>query len=498
MLGKKELKEVVKIGIDLTTEKNKNRLLEKMLVQAMNISNCDAGTMYLYQNNTLVFKNMKTLSQNVDKGSNGEVIDLPPVALVEGNVCAYAAIHRELVNIPDVYHSDRFDFSGPKRYDAITGYRTGSMLVIPMEDAEGVLMGVLQLMNKLDEEGKFIPFGEDDEFAIRSLGSMMAVSLSSMIYIEEIKKQLRSFVSAFATAVDERTPYNGSHTKKVTVYAGILADYINKKYEAGVCEEYFDENRKEQLTLAAALHDIGKMIIPLEVMNKESRLASGMPKVLDRFKLLQAYYERDMYKGVISQAENEEKQRYIEDAVAFILSIDRAGFLPDDKLERVKEIASQKYVSESGEEIAYLTEEEATNLSIRKGTLSDEERQIMESHVVMTKKILDKVHFNVRYENVARFAASHHELLNGSGYPEHLSGEQLGLETRMLAVVDVYDALTSKDRPYKDPIPKSKAFAILHSMVEEGKMEERLVTWLEEALQDIDDAEIERRVQEES
>ena len=210
MLGKKELKEVVKIGIDLTTEKNKNRLLEKMLVQAMKISNCDAGTMYLYQNNTLVFKNMKTLSQNVDKGGNGEEIDLPPVALAEGNVCAYSAIHRELINIPDVYHSDMFDFSGPKRYDAITGYRTGSMLVIPLEDAEGVLMGVLQLMNKLDDAGDFIPFAEDDEFAIRSLGSMMAVSLSSMIYIEEIKKQLHSFVSAFMSSV----PFEAKFTRR--------------------------------------------------------------------------------------------------------------------------------------------------------------------------------------------------------------------------------------------------------------------------------------------
>jgi len=498
MLGKKELKEVVKIGIDLTTEKDKNRLLEKMLVQAMKISNCDAGTMYLYQNNTLVFKNMKTLSQNVSKGGNGEEIDLPPVALAEGNVCAYSAIHRELINIPDVYHSDRFDFSGPKRYDSITGYRTGSMLVIPLEDAEGVLMGVLQLMNKLDGAGAFIPFGEDDEFAIRSLGSMMAVSLSGMIYIEEIKKQLHSFVSAFATAVDERTPYNGSHTKKVTVYAGILADYMNEKHEAGECEEYFDENRKEQLTLAAALHDIGKMIIPLEVMNKESRLGSGLQKVEDRFKLLQVYYERDMYKGVITREENQEKQQYIAEVLEFIYGINTAGYLPDEKLERVKEIALQKYVCEDGEVIPYLTEEEMKNLCIRKGTLSDEERKVMESHVVMTKKILDKVHFNVRYENVARFAASHHELLNGSGYPEHLSGDQLELETRMLAVVDVYDALTSKDRPYKVPIPKPKAFAILHSMVEEGKMEERLVTWLEEALQDIDDAEIERRVQEET
>ena len=498
MLGKKELREVVTIGIDLTTEKDKNRLLENMVKKAMKISNCDAGTLYLYQNQTLVFKIMKTLSQGVSKGENGEVIELPPVPLSEGNVCAFSAIHRELINIPDVYHSDRFDFSGPKRYDGITGYRTTSMLVIPMEDAEGVLVGVLQLINKQDKNGCSIPFTEEDEFVIRSLGSMAAVSLSGMIYIDEIKQQLHSFVSAFATAVDERTPYNGSHTRKVTVYAGILADYINQKHQQGMCEEYFDENRREQLVLAAALHDIGKMIVPLGVMNKETRVAGNIYKIEDRFKLLKAYYELDMYKGKITEEQFLDRKNYLEEAFSFIQGVNTAGFLPDEKIARVKEIGSWNYEKEDGEIIPYLTEQEIKCLSIRKGTLTDEERQIMESHVVMTAKILEKVHFNVRYSNVARFAASHHELLNGSGYPHHLSGETLELETRILAVVDVFDALTCKDRPYKQPIPRPKAFAILRSMAEEGKMEERMITWLEEALQDIDDAQIDRMVMEEN
>ena len=332
---------------------------------------------------------------------------------------------------------------------------------------------------------------------IRSLGSMAAVSLSGMIYIDEIKQQLHSFVSAFATAVDERTPYNGSHTRKVTVYAGILADYINKKHQQGMCEEYFDENRREQLVLAAALHDIGKMIVPLSVMNKETRVAGNIHKIEDRFQLLKAYYELDMYKGKMTEEQFIDRKNYLEDAFSFIQGVNTAGFLPDDKIARVKEIGSWTYEKEDGEIIPYLTEQEIKCLSIRKGTLTDEERQIMESHVVMTAKILEKVHFNVRYSNVARFAASHHELLNGSGYPHHLSGETLELETRILAVVDVFDALTCKDRPYKQPIPRPKAFAILRSMAEEGKMEERLITWLEEALQDIDDAKIDRMVMEE-
>ena len=487
MLTNKELREIVDIGIELTTEKNKNRLLEKILKTAMEISNCDAGTLYLYTGDSLEFKIMKTLSQNISKGEQGEKIDLPPVPLREENVCAYAAIHKELINIEDVYHSVRFDFSGPKKYDAITGYRTQSMIVIPMMDAEEELVGVLQLMNSMDKAGNIIPFTEDAEFVLRSMGSQAAVSISNMKYMEEIKVQLYSFVSAFATAVDERTPYNGTHTRKVAIYSVILADYINKMYEEGKCDEYFDDSRKDQLHLAAALHDIGKMIVPLSVMNKATRLDGGLVKIEERFRLLKAYYEIDYLKDKISKEEFDEKINYLDDSFQFISEVDGAGFMPDEKLAKVEEIAAKYHEKEDGSKLYYLTEVEKDCLSIRRGTLTCEEREIMESHVVMTKKILDKVHFSKNYSKVNLFASTHHECLNGTGYPSKLTAKDLELESRILAVVDVFDALTCTDRPYKKPMPKEKAFAILHDMAnKEGKLEDRLVTWLEEAMENVD------------
>ncbi len=197
MLKRAELREIVAIGSELTAEKDKNLLLEKLLVEAMKISACDAGTLYLFEKGHLSFHIMKTLSQKVSRKRNE--ISLPPVELNEENVCAYAAIHRELINIPDVYHSERFDFSGPKRYDAMTGFRTVSMLVVPLEDSEQKLIGVLQLINKLDAGGEIIPFTEDDEFSLQSLGSMTAVSLANMIYTELIKDSSKTF-SAFLFA----------------------------------------------------------------------------------------------------------------------------------------------------------------------------------------------------------------------------------------------------------------------------------------------------------
>lgn len=483
MLGAKQLREMVDVGIALTTEKKRERLLSLILAKAMELSNCDAGTLYLYKDNALEFKIMKTYSQDISQGENGEKIDLPPVEMTEDNVCSYAAIHRELVNVKNVYDNTKFDFSGPRKYDRITGYCTKSLLVLPMEDMDGNLIGVIQLINAMDFAGNVIEFSEDSEFVLRSLASQAAVAVANMIYVDEIKQMLHSFVNAFATAVDERTPYNGSHTRKVTKYAGLLADYINELHKQGKCEIFFDENQKEQLELAAQLHDIGKLIVPLSVMNKATRLDKQLQTVLTNFELLRSWKEIDYLKGTISFDEYEADKTYIEEAAAFVQEIDGAGFLDDDKIERVREIGKKYYIRENGEKVPYLTSEQTECLCIRKGTLTEEERKQMEGHVTMTEKILNKVHFNANYSNVVKFASQHHEYLDGSGYPNHLKAAELSMETRIITVVDVFDALTSSDRPYKKPIPLPKAFAILYSMAEEGKMEERLVRWLEEAIE---------------
>lgn len=478
-----DFKDILTVGIQLTVEKDDNKLLNTIVEKGMQITNCDAGTLYLYEDDVLKFRIMRTISQNVYRGIGGEPItDIPPVPFREENVCAYTAIHRRVVNIADVYNSDEFDFSGPKRYDAMTGFRTQSMLVIPVENNAGELIGVFQMINAQDEDGNVVPFDEQFEIIIRSLGSLAAIELANIRYVYEIKKQLHSFVEAMATAIDERTPYNGSHTRNVAAYAVMLAGKINEKYELGEIDEYFDEDRIERLELAALLHDIGKMIIPKSVMNRATRLDSDIRALDDRMALLRCYYEIDYLKGKITQESYESYCAQLKDIVEFIHRIDGAGFLPDDDYDRVQEIAQLFYEKEDGEKVFYITERERECLSIRKGTLTNEDRKIMESHVTMTAKILSKVYFNKNYSNVPKWAAEHHEYLDGSGYPNHIKGEQLDTETRILAIADIYDALTARDRPYKPAMPKEKACAILHSMVNEGKLEGRFVDWLEEAV----------------
>lgn len=480
-----ELKKILNIGIKLSTEKNREHLLASILENGMDITHCDASTLYLFEDGKLRFKIMKTLSQNISRGEDGELIDdMPPVPMTERNVCSYAALHREIINIPDVYNDTRFDFSGPKKYDALTGYHTQSLLVIPIENNEDELIGVLQLLNAMDEEGNVIPFDSEYEIIIRSLGAQAAIEMTNLQYVQEVKRQLRSFVEAMSTAIDERTPYNGSHTRKVAEYAGMVADYINKQHQAGACDDYFDENRKDKLELAALLHDIGKMVVPLSIMNRATRLDRDLGTVETRFRLLEAYYMIDKMKGRIDEAEYQKRIAYLRESMDFIHRIDGKGVLDDTDYDRVQELASHSYVNDAGEPLPYLTKREKDRLSIRKGTLTEDDRRQMEYHVVMTEKILGKVRFNKNYEEIPKWAASHHELLDGSGYPRHLKGADLALETRMITVADVYDALTARDRPYKKPVSQEKALGILKDMADEGKLDCRLVEYLAAAVRE--------------
>ena len=478
-----DFEKIMDIGIRLCTERDRNRLLMTILDKGMEITNCDASTLYLYENEELYFKYMKTLSKGVSRGMDGERIDLPPVPLKEENVCSYAAIHQEVVNIPDVYASSRFDFSGPRQYDSLTGYCTKSQLVVPLANNENELIGVLQLINAMDEEGNVIAFHEQYEIIIRALGSMAAIELTNLSYVEALKAQIYSFVEALTTALEKRTPYNALHTRNVEKYASLLADYMTQLHREGKCEWTFEPARKEQLMLAALIHDIGKMVVPLSIMNKATRLGSEREKIDDRFKLLKALYEVDMLRGRITQEEYEAVMEDLESELAFIHEIDVIDYVDEAAYEHIGRLSEKQHVKEDGSVLPYLTAREVECLSIRSGTLTLQERKEMENHVVMTSRILEKVQFYKGFSMVPKWVGAHHEYLDGSGYPNHLKGDELDLETRLLTVVDIYDALAATDRPYKQPIPRKKAIQILKSMAEKGKVDLQLVEWLDEALE---------------
>jgi HD-GYP domain-containing protein (c-di-GMP phosphodiesterase class II) len=479
--AEEHLEELLNIGIALSAEKDHTKLLERILTEARKITGADAGTLYLCGDEGLLFKIIQNDTMGVYQGGQGEPVDLPPVPLNPDNihnVSSWVALNKKSVNIPDVYTAEDFDFSGPKKYDALTNYRTKSMLVVPLENYEGEVIGVLQLINAKNDQGEIVPFATEMEKIIFSLASQAAVSLTNMQYIEEIDNLLHSFVQVMATAIDARTPYNVNHTRSIAELAEKLALYIDGLENGPLAAERFPENRIVQLVMAAWLHDIGKVAIPLSVMDKPSRLGKRREIVDMKLELaaVQLKYELSQAKAQAAdpavEADFEQKLAYLDHVADLIAKVDLPSTFVDKELaEELNKIARWEYLP--GQYL--LTDEELKDLCIPRGTLNDEERKIMENHVAVAQRMLDKIPFNSRLKDVPAWALSHHELLDGTGYPLGLRGEEIPLEARLLTILDVYDALTATDRPYKKPMPPQAALNILDKMAEEGKLDRLLL-----------------------
>lgn len=480
-----QIEDILNIGIALSGEKDRNHLLETIVSEARRITNADGGTLYLCENEHLTFKIMQNESMNTRQGGKGEKIALPPVPLKMENVCAYAAITHQSVNIPNVYQAKEFDFSGPKKFDQATGYHTLSMLVIVLENHEEEVIGVLQLINARDENKTPIPFAPYFEKVISSLASQTAIFLSNMQLLSDIEKLFNSFVEVMATAIDSRTPYNANHTRRVALLAGELARTINNNSKGKYTDELFSKDRISQLVMAGWLHDIGKIATPLEVMNKSTRIEKKLELVLQRFdyiysSLKASYLEKKLLllskhdSEKIEKLENwwKEEQSFINTSRELIIKVDNPSTFVDDEItEKIMAISKRTYLDYDGNLQPWLKEDELTALSVRKGTLTDTERKIMEDHVVVTGKMLEKIPFTKKLKDVPFFASIHHEHLNGNGYPAGLSGNDIPIEGRILALVDVFDALTASDRPYKKAMPLEQALKILGFMVKDGELD---------------------------
>lgn len=473
-----DMRRFLEMCLALTSEHDREALLSNILDSAMDAADCDAGTLYLLEDDGLHFVRMVTRSQSVRQGGHDAPITLPPVPLEPQYVCAWVALNNKPINVADVHTDTHFDFTGSLRYDAMTGYRTQSMLVVPMSNDRGELLGVTQLINAKDGAGGTVPFDPEVELLVSALSSQAAISFTNMRYAEQITALLDSLVGTLSTAIDERSHYNANHTRNMVRVGERFLDYLEKTGDPGA----FDENRRRTFLMSVWLHDVGKLAVPLEVMDKDTRLGPAAEHVRERFRVLGLLDRIAHLEGRIDGAEYERRERENADALAFIERVNKVGFLSDEDLAAVDELAKRTYVDENGETRPLLTEAEHVCLQIRKGTLTDEERSVMQSHVVVTGRILNQMKFPKMYAQVPKWAAAHHELLNGRGYPNHLTAEDIPDEVRLLTVLDVFEALTARDRPYKPPMSLDKALGILHSMAEkEGSIDPKLLALFEES-----------------
>ena len=483
MMTQDAMKKVLQAGVMLSSERDLNRLLDKILASIMELANCDAGTLYLLDKEALRFKIMHTNSMGTHSGGDGRDPDLPPVPLRRENVCAYSFLEGRTVRVENVYDSEQYDFSGPIHYDAITGYHTQSMLVVPMRNREGEKLGVIQLINALDENGTIQAFPEDMILALESVASQAAVAIQNVRYMREIRELFQSFVRVMSTAVDERSPYNANHSRRMAQMCGHFLTFLNGRAGERGEEIPFSPQRREELIMSVWLHDIGKVTTPLEVMDKPERLSElQKERIRHRLETIRLQGQIRRLSGEITQETYRDLEQETKSTGARLLQMSTAGYLPDESLDWLKGIRQRVYTDPEGRQQSWLTEDEYAMLSIPRGTLSQEERRIMESHVSVTDKLLSQIRFSGELSHVREWAASHHEHLNGGGYPRHLAGEAIPVEVRIITILDIFDALVADDRPYKPGMPVEKALSILDGMANrEGKLDPELTALFAES-----------------
>lgn len=473
MLLNKDLEKVLKITTSLSHESNYNKLLMRILEDCMDISNCDGGTLYILNNDKLIFNFMITKSLNIKKGGENEIIDLPPLDIDSPSVAALCARTKKIINVSDVYTCQEYNFDGPKKYDEITGYRTKSVLVLPLLDIEKNVLGVMQLINAKSND-EIITFSNDVERIVYSLSSLSGVLLNNMSLYQEIKDLLYSFVKAMVKAIESRTPYNAFHTTNVAKICIDFVDFLNDNSYLNI-----SKNDKEELYLAAMLHDVGKMVIPLNVLNKATRFENSLDKMLLRYDLIDSCLNNKYLNNELSKDEYDKEISYLNKAKEFIIKLDKMSFLTDDDINYINEIKDKTYDTKYGK-LYILDNNELENALIKKGTLTKSERAEIEKHVVYTNDILNEIIFGKKYMHVKDIASKHHEYLDGSGYPNHIGKKDIPELVRIITIVDIYESLVSTDRPYKKPMPNDRALSILKEMVNEGKLDSKLVGYFVE------------------
>ncbi|WP_320009080.1 HD domain-containing phosphohydrolase [Maridesulfovibrio sp.] len=485
---------LTEIGLALSGETRLERLLEMIVDEARVLTRADAGTLYIVdpEGRKLEFSILQNDTMDVRMGgTSGNEITLPPVPLYnssntpnKSNVSSYCALTGETINIADVYEAEGFDFTGPRKYDAATGYRSKSMLVLALKNHEQDIIGVLQLLNALDDEGEIIEFSPDVVNIVGSLASQAAIAMTNVQLIQGLKDLLYSVIQSIAAAIDAKSPYTNGHIERVVTITMMIADKVNSLQDGKYAEVHFTEDELEELKLAAWMHDVGKISIPEHVVDKSTKLETIFDRVAmvdARFRLIAEIIKNKQLQETIAALSGgsdpsklaEIETRYaadlkqLEDDHQYILSCNVPNeFMSDDRIAKVKDIASRTYES-NGETFNWLTEDEVKNLCIRKGTLTDSERKVIESHAAITHEMLLRLPFPKRLARVPEYAAGHHEKLDGSGYPNGLKGDELPLQARIMAVADIFEALTAKDRPYKKPMKLSQAIKILGFMIKD-------------------------------
>lgn len=486
------------VGVALSNETDTDCLLEIILDAAQELANADAGTIYcLSGDKNLSFRILRTRSLGIAVGgSSGKKPGLSLIPLYNadntGNlktVVAYSVLKDQTVNIDDAYKAEGFDFTGTKAFDKKMGYHSKSFLTIPMKNHEQKIIGVLQLINATDcNSHKIIPFCAEAQELTESLASQAAIALTKQLLIDDLRKLFESFTQSIATAIDDKSPYTGGHCNRVPVLADMLARAASASDIGDIKDFKLSEEKMYELKVAAWLHDCGKVTTPLHVVDKATKLETVFDRIhliSVRFEILKRDAEIAMLRNALESGfsgendihvKSEQKlakiRTRIDEDRNFIAECNIGGeFMIKEHQERVKNISQYTWVNANGEVENILSEDEVYNINIPSGTINKEERETINHHVIASIKMLEALNFPQNLSQVPKIAGGHHERLDGKGYPYGLTKERLSIQARILAIADVFEALTARDRPYKKGKTLSEALKILGLMKNSGHID---------------------------
>ncbi len=500
----RETKELTSIGMALSTERDYHTLLGLILSQALRITNSDGGSLYIVEEQEDGTKRLRFAhSQNVSRP------DIPFVeytmALDTGSIAGYAATTGDPLMIPDVYFlPPDVDYTFNRSFDEKYGYRSKSMLAVPMKNHKDEIIGVLQLINckrhgdvtlsaPEDFDAEVVPYASRLVELVRAMAGQAAVSLENSQLYESIERLFEGFVRASVTAIEQRDPTTFGHSGRVASMTVGLAETVDRSAGGPFRHVKFSRQEIREIRYAGLLHDFGKVGVREQVLIKAKKLhPPDLALIRQRFafvrrtaeaeyhRLRAEYLERQGsqgYEAFVQQLEADHRRELdeLDRFIHLVLESNEPTVLPEGSFENLLHYAERYYEDLDGRKQPYLTGDEVRFLSIRKGSLDESERLEIENHVTHTYRFLLQIPWTKELQSVPTIAYGHHEKLDGSGYPRKVTRDQIPIQTRMMTIADIFDALTASDRPYKPAQPVPRALDILQDETEKGQLDHDLL-----------------------
>jgi HD-GYP domain-containing protein (c-di-GMP phosphodiesterase class II) len=469
---------ILEVAKALVAERDLDKLLNLIVKAAARVVDADRCSLFL------VDRERGELWTKVAQGITIKEIRIP----MDRGIAGAVAASNTPVNIPEAYQDPRFN----QAVDKQTGYRTRSILCVPMRSLENEVVGVLQALNKQDGN----PFSSEDEELLFALGGQAAAAVNNAMLHQEIEQLFEGFVRASVVAIESRDPTTAGHSGRVARLSVGLGDVLPRAGDsAGRWKgASITSQERQELRYAALLHDFGKVGVRENVLVKANKLEPWeLENLRGRFDTIfvqeELQAERDKVTALLRGPPEESRRRVAEidarqaerkkdltNQFEFIISCNRPTILPEGSFDRLGEIARASYLSPfAGEQRPFLSQNEILKLSVRKGSLTEDERREIESHVTHTYRFLTQIPWTRTLRRVPDIAYGHHEKLTGRGYPRSLKESEIALPTRMMTISDIFDALTASDRPYKRAVPKDKAYDILKDEAKRGEVDSDLL-----------------------